>query len=208
MTILSNTFSLNKDKIYRMKFAARSSSDSTALKVMLRLDGGDYHLIAEEKIYILTTLYKQFEYIFTLDRTETNTQLNLFFYEGQGDIWLDSIEVIEVNAIQTNPDDYIRFEYNASKNDTTINLTNDYIDVRGVPFSGNITLKPYTSIILFKKQDNIVCSNIVPVQPDTIIGNLTVCSGTSNTYSTNPVSDATYYTWEQIMYVIHLMQKQ
>ena len=196
MTILSNNLSLSKDKTYRMKFAARCSSDSTALKVMLRLDGGDYHVIAEEKIYTLNTLYQQFEYIFTLDRTETNTRLNLFFYEGQGDIWLDSIELIEVNAIQTNPDDYIRFEYNASKNDTTITLTEDYIDVRGVHFSGNITLKPFTSIVLFKEQYNIVCSGKVPVQPDTIIGNFAVCSGTSNTYRANPVSGATYYTWE------------
>ena len=85
---------------------------------------------------------------------EPNARIDFQITEGQGDLWLDNIELVEVNAIKTNPDDYIRFEYNATNNDKSISLTDTLVDVKGMSVSGNITLKPFTSVILFKK----ICS--------------------------------------------------
>ena len=36
----------------------------------------------------------------------------------------------------------------------------------------------------------------MPARPDTIIGDLNVCPGSSNTYSIAAVPGATYYTWK------------
>lgn len=43
------------------------------------------------------------------------------------------------------------FYYNASTADTTIALSKMYKDVRGVPYSDSVVLKPYTSIILLEQ---------------------------------------------------------
>jgi len=91
--------------------------------VIPKQNGYNYKPIADGKVFALDTVYKQFEYIFTQDSTVVNARVDFQFNEGQGTVWLDSIEVIEVNAVKTNPDDYIRFEYNASKNDKSISLT-------------------------------------------------------------------------------------
>jgi len=52
---------------------------------------------------------------------------------------------------QSNSDDNIRFEYNATQTPKVISLANDYIDVKNTIYSGTITLQPYTSVILLKK---------------------------------------------------------
>jgi len=192
MFVISNNFSLTKDKIYRVKFAARSSQANSAIMVTPRQNEFNYKPVADVRVFGLDINYKKFEYIFTQDSNVTNARVDFQFSEGQGTVWLDSIEVNEVNALMTNPDDYIRFEYNATKNDKSISLTCAYVDVNGMPVSGNITLKPFTSVILFKK----ICRSLTPIQPGAISGNANICPGTSNTYSIAAVSGATYYTWK------------
>ncbi len=49
------------------------------------------------------------------------------------------------------PDDNIRFEYNASGNNKTVNIAGNYRDVNNNLYSNRIVLKPYSSIILMKQ---------------------------------------------------------
>jgi hypothetical protein len=49
------------------------------------------------------------------------------------------------------PDDYIRFEYNASGDNKAINIAGNYRDVKNNQYSKRIILKPYSSIILMKQ---------------------------------------------------------
>jgi hypothetical protein len=49
----------------------------------------------------------------------------------------------------TNVNDLL-FEYNPTKADKIITLSGNYIDVKGTTYSGSVTLKPYTSIVLIK----------------------------------------------------------
>jgi parallel beta-helix repeat protein len=66
-------------------------------------------------------------------------------------VFFDNMIFCETHYEKTNPDDSIRFEYNAGKTDKTVSLDKNYIDVRGTKYSGSIILKPYTSIVLFSK---------------------------------------------------------
>jgi hypothetical protein len=43
--------------------------------------------------------------------------------------------------------------------------------------------------------ENVPCIGTVPARPDTITGNLNVCSGSSNTYNTAAIPGA-YFTWQ------------
>ncbi|HEX8676962.1 MAG TPA: right-handed parallel beta-helix repeat-containing protein, partial [Segetibacter sp.] len=49
------------------------------------------------------------------------------------------------------PDDYIRFEYNASGDNKTVNIAGNYRDVKNNLYSNRIILKPYSSVILIKQ---------------------------------------------------------
>ena len=49
----------------------------------------------------------------------------------------------------TNVND-LRFEYNETKTAKTITLSQPMIDVKGVKYSGTVTLQPYTSVVLMK----------------------------------------------------------
>ncbi len=49
------------------------------------------------------------------------------------------------------PDDYIRFEYNPSDNNKTVNFAGNYRDVNNNLYFRSVVLKPYSSIILLKQ---------------------------------------------------------
>jgi len=50
-----------------------------------------------------------------------------------------------------NPDDYIRFEYNPSANNKTVNLGGTYRDVNNNLYSNSVVIKPFSSVILLKQ---------------------------------------------------------
>jgi len=64
----------------------------------------------------------------------------------------------------SNPDDNIRFEYNATQTPKVIALAYDYIDVKSASYTGSLTLQPYTSVILLKKSGSTTISD--PVIPE------------------------------------------
>jgi parallel beta-helix repeat protein len=153
--IVSNSFAFSTNKTYRLRFAVRSNKLKTTLQIIPRKSGNPYNLVADQKNFVADTLYQQFEYVFTPTLAEPNSRIDFQFSEGETEIWLDNIELVEVDATKTNPDDYILFEYNATKNDKTISLNDDYIDAKGIPVPSNITLKPFSSIILFKNINHV-----------------------------------------------------
>ena len=42
----------------------------------------------------------------------------------------------------------LRFEYNATNSNKVVSLGASYMDVKGTSYSGNVTLAPYTSLVL------------------------------------------------------------
>lgn len=76
----------------------------------------------------------------------------------------------------------------------------------GSSTSTNITLIPDTADGIISVTASNICGtssaqtltinvNSIPAMPDTILGNIVVCSGSNNIYSITPVPGATSYTW-------------
>lgn len=192
LIVISNSFAVSPDKTYRLKFDAKSNKQGTTLKIIPFFRPVAYpYYFSNKKSYSLDTAYKQFEYIFKPLFAKPNAEFQFQISEYQGDLWLDNVELVEVDTTNTNPDDYIRFEFNTTRNDKIISLTDTMVDVKGIPVFGDITLKPFSSIILFKS----INDSKKPDRPDSIKGNLTVCQGSQVKYSIAPVPGATYYTW-------------
>lgn len=62
--------------------------------------------------------------------------------------WIDNIELYEAEIRDTDPDQYIRFEYNYSDVAQTIELDAEYIDVENQVYENEVLLAPYESIVL------------------------------------------------------------
>jgi parallel beta-helix repeat protein len=71
----------------------------------------------------------------------------------------------------SNPDEYIRFEYNASSSARTFSVNGTYMDPRGNSYSGEVTLQPYTSMVLIRTSGAIRVASPVSSQATTSLGN-------------------------------------
>lgn len=151
MIVSSNRVQLIKGKSYRLKFSVKSSLPDVTLKMIPRKNTDPYNEIADKKMFIPGTTYKDFEFLIFPNMDELNSRIDFEIPEFHGSIWLDNLELVEVDIDKTNPDEYIRFEYNASKDMKIINIPDNYVDSKGKSVSGSISLKPYTSVIIFKK---------------------------------------------------------
>ena len=151
MIVISNAIKLVKGKSYRLRFSAKGSKANALITFIPRKNGYPYNDLAASNSFIVGSTYKEYEFLLEPSMTENNSRIDFEIREGQGDIWFDNMELVEVDVEKTNPDEYIRFEYNATESDKLISVPDDYVDVKGNPVSGALILKPFTSVILFKK---------------------------------------------------------
>jgi parallel beta-helix repeat protein len=79
----------------------------------------------------------------------------------------------------------LRFEYNATSSDKTVNLGETYIDITGTSFPGSITLAPYTSAILILASAGTTKSIATPE----VIDENNLIEKPSFTIYPNPVTD-------------------
>ncbi len=91
---------------------------------------------------------KEYELHFKPDKNISNARLNFVLQADGGGILIDNVEVFEAVVQKANPDDSIRFVYNASEADVVFSLQGNYMDIRGAGISGAITLPPYSSSVL------------------------------------------------------------
>jgi parallel beta-helix repeat protein len=150
MNVTSNSFSFTKGKTYRLRFAAKGNKSAASVRVIPRKNGDPWSDLANPINFGLNTSYNQYEFYLDAFLTEPNSKIDFVIWEGQGDVWFDNLELVEVDVERTNSDDYILFEYNAAKNDKTISIPSGFLDVKGKSVSGNVILKPFTSVVLFK----------------------------------------------------------
>ncbi|HEY3369787.1 MAG TPA: right-handed parallel beta-helix repeat-containing protein [Prolixibacteraceae bacterium] len=178
MIVNSNNFELKQGKSYRLRFSAKSSVPDISISMVPRKNGST-NRIAAEKSYTLGTSYRDFETLIIPDLTEPLSSIQFEILEFRGNVWFDNLEIVEVDVEKTNPDDYILFEYNPSKNNKTISIPDNYVDSKGNHISGNIVLKPYSSIILFKK-----LNTVIGIQPRKDDSNIQIIPNPASNYLT------------------------
>lgn len=64
---------------------------------------------------------------------------------------LDKIALYEANAKLTSFHNGVRLEYNSTKENKTVSLDGNYIDIKNNNYSKSVILKPYSSIILLRQ---------------------------------------------------------
>jgi parallel beta-helix repeat protein len=141
-------------KKYLLKFSLLGTKNQRSFQVFLRKRGMPYNDLTPRYQCDLSTVRTENEFVFSFPTTENEAYLVFQTDQADGTFFVDNIQLYEADLSLTNPDDHIRFEYNASNSNKVINLNNiTYIDVENKTYQGNATLAPWTSVILLKKPD-------------------------------------------------------
>jgi hypothetical protein len=128
----------------------------------------------------VSTARTENEILFSPTTSETSGSL-VFTADDKITYYLDNVELYEADASITNPDDFIRFEYNAGNVNKTVYLNGNYVDVKNNKHSNSIVLKPYESIILIKDGETVTApSNESPA--------ITITSPVNNASFSSPAT--------------------
>ncbi len=90
------------------------------------------------------------EILFTANTTQGSPTLNIYAGPEDGIVYLDNISLYEVEI--SNPNDFIRFEYNTTAVTRTITADKNYITPAGVSYSSGSTIpiSAFSSVVLLK----------------------------------------------------------
>lgn len=147
------------NKVYRLKFDVIGEEPGGTIWVgLLQQKPGAYHQLAESHAVPVDTQPQSHEIYFTATRSTDSDgigRLNFNLRQDTPVVWLDNIELQEVEATPVEIDDLVRFEFNASETTKSFNLDGyNYVDPAGKSYKAGqkITLAPYASIILMKQE--------------------------------------------------------
>lgn len=136
-------------KNYLLSYSAKGSVENDmSLGACLKQINFPYTAITQVQSRKINKIRTENQMIFSPSDTKVAT-LELKS-DDQSKYYLDNIRFYEVNAKVTDPDDSIRFVYNATRTTKSVTLNGSYVDTRGKIYSNSIALQPYTSAILIK----------------------------------------------------------
>ena len=141
--------SVNSGKKYLLKFSLVGSVNNKSIGIHLR-NADNQSSLSRTEFVKLSPARSENELLFSVNSSVNSADLVFEVNDQCGTFWLDNVQLTEVDATPTNPDDYIRFEYNPTSSRTTVALDGDYIDVRNKKYNGNVNLEPYSSVILLR----------------------------------------------------------
>lgn len=142
-------------KNYILSYSLRGSvDDDMSIGASLKQTGAPFTALTTVQSRRVNITRTENQLIFTPSSSQASTYL-IFKTDGQSEYYLDNIKFHEAKAQVTNPDDSIRFEYNANNINKFVSLNGNYIDATGKLYLKSIKLRPYTSAVLIKTGDNV-----------------------------------------------------
>ena len=147
-------------KQYILKFDILGTKTDKAVELFVADASAPYSPITPYfKYYPFTTTPTTIEVLVEPAITTVNTFLKWRFTDRDSTVYLDNISFYEADVTKANPADLLRFEYNPSNTNKTIVLDDEYMDVDSTVYTGNLTLQPYSSVLLFRNVDTTTNNN-------------------------------------------------
>lgn len=135
---------------YVLNFNLLGANNNKIVKVYLQQKNSPWAKLSEVSSCKISNAITANTFLFTATATDANAQI-IYELDGQdGVIYLDDVSLKESTVTMTNPDDYIRFEYNETDAAKNISLTGTYKDVTNTSYSGTVSIPAYSSKIFLK----------------------------------------------------------
>ncbi len=151
---IANIGSVRNGQAYQVQFDGIASAAGKRVQVYLRQRVGSYRDLSPRKDYIIGTSRQPFDITFTATADESDAILVVQVVEDGQSVWLDNIRLNEVTLATVNPDDYIKIVYNTTGQNKVESLNGTYRDAKNNQYSGQVTVGPFSSIVLFKEVSN------------------------------------------------------
>lgn len=140
--------SMLSGKYYQLRFFLKANTAATRVNISLM---GAYGA-AKFKSVIADTVRKEMVIWFSPYADVSATTLNFALDDVAKSVRLDHVKFQELNTSNILPADLIRFEVNPTATASTFNLNGiSYTDVKGNIYSGQVSLAPFSSIVLMKQ---------------------------------------------------------
>jgi gliding motility-associated-like protein len=153
--IMQNGLNIVANQFYKLTFSCASNTVS-ALQVSLSKQDWTNIGMKDAELFISEPLKNTYTYIFKATTTEPNGRLIFANKKPGTKIWIDDISLVPVEVTYDDPKERSQLFINPSDNPKTIALSANYWDIDQNEVSGSLTLAPWTSKILIKK-DNAPC---------------------------------------------------
>ncbi|QPH39940.1 right-handed parallel beta-helix repeat-containing protein [Pedobacter endophyticus] len=160
--LLLNIGAVDASKKYILKFNVIGNKEAN-ITAFLRQYNSPHSTISSVSTVKVQTSANTYECLFSFPKTEANACITFGSDNNDLTYWLDNVELYEANVTNTNPDDHILFEYNASQSPKSISLNGTYVDAKNVRYSGSVTIAPYASIVLIRT--SAAPANVTPAAP-------------------------------------------
>ena len=160
--VVINIGAISSSKNYILRYSIVGTKNNGSVGIYLRQGKSPYNVLTPIKFYTVNTDRVDNEVLFSFPESDANGQIVFQFNDRDSTVYLDNIQLYEADVTIINPDDYVRFEYNPTNSTKTIALDASYVDVDNNVYSGNISLAPYSSIVLTKQSaTSLVTTNKV-----------------------------------------------
>jgi hypothetical protein len=117
----------------------------------VRKEGDPFNELVRAQYCALKSTRTENEFLISFPQSQALASVVLEGDNTDGTFYVDNVQLSEATVTTTNPDDFIRFEYNASNSSKVVDLGGvNYVDVTNKPYSGSVTLSPWTSIVLVR----------------------------------------------------------
>ncbi len=143
---------ITANKNYVLKFSLLGNTDGKSLQTYLRKTGAPYSFLSGQKNCRMNSTRTENEVLFSSTADDNDASIIFDIDQPSGDIYFDNVQLYEAEVATTNPDDYLRFEYNASNYVKTITLNKPYTDVHNNTYTDKVNIDPYSSIILISTE--------------------------------------------------------
>ena len=148
-----NIGSVRKGQAYQLLFDGVASGAGKRIQVYLRQLAGNYRDLTDRKVFVMGTGRQLFEATFVAQADESNAILVVQVDEDGQTAWVDNLRLREATLTDVNPDDKIKFYYNTTFQQQTQSLDGTYRDVKNNAYTGQVTIAPFSSIVLMKESE-------------------------------------------------------
>ncbi|MBE7168947.1 MAG: right-handed parallel beta-helix repeat-containing protein [Williamsia sp.] len=197
---------------YRIKFSVLAASDNNTDFFGTFL--GAYGVgRTDAKLFKVNNTRSEIELLFTPTTNVSNPYFEIYTPIAMECpvFWIDNLVLQEVYSMtKTNPDDYLRFEYNSTTSTKNISLDGAYVDMKNNTYNNSITLAPFSSAVLVRKgagglvtdAQNVLSANttaartMTAVEETTTADNLALSSELKLT--PNPAVDQVQFTLKPV----------
>jgi parallel beta-helix repeat protein len=155
-SVIIKAGSVTAGKNYLTNYSIAGSNLSEPVEIYLRQSGSPYKDISERKLIPARSLKSEYEVLLVPSVSESNTSLVFGIGEQSATLLMDNLSLRQANITLHEIGNSLRFEYNDTNIARSFLLSAAYMDNFNTSYSRMVILKPYTSILLFRQDFNVV----------------------------------------------------